>query len=59
LFLAVCRPNVFAYVYPSDRSQRVHMCPFTFSYSVESEKMQTMIHELAHFDHIGQNEMNG
>jgi len=54
-----CRPNVFAYVYPSDTTQMVQMCPFTFTYSVESEKMQTVIHELAHFNHIGVNDQGG
>merc|ERR1719506_669813 len=54
-----CRPNVFGYVYPTDTTQTVHMCPFTFSYSVESEKMQTVVHELTHFDHIGVYDKDG
>jgi len=54
-----CRPNVFAYVYPTQTSQMIQMCPFTFTYKVESEKMQTIIHELSHFDHIGVNEAGG
>jgi peptidyl-Lys metalloendopeptidase len=54
-----CRPNVFGYVYPSDTTQTVHMCPFTFSYNVYNEKLQTIIHELTHFDHIGINDDGG
>jgi hypothetical protein len=54
-----CKASTFAYVYPGDKTQTVYMCPFTFSYSVENEKMQTVIHELSHFNHIGINEMNG
>ena len=54
-----CEDGVFAYVFPTMKSQLVHVCPFTFTYKVESEKMQTIIHELSHFDHIGVNEMKG
>ena len=54
-----CAEGVFAYVYPTQRSQTVQICPFTFTYHVETEKIQTIIHELSHFDHIGVNEMHG
>lgn len=45
--------NVFAYVYPTDSSQRVHICDFTFNYPDYSERVQTVLHELSHFNHIG------
>ena len=65
-----CDGNVYAYVYPSDMSQYIYMCEFTFNYPVSllqhltsvpdwavfqdySEKVQTVIHELSHFDFIG------
>jgi len=51
-----CGGGTFAYVYPSDDTQEIFMCPFTFTFSVESEKRQTVIHELSHFNHIGVNE---
>jgi len=58
---ALCRSKrgegVYAFVYPGDRTQTVHMCPFTFSTDNEAEKRQTLVHELSHFNFIGVNEM--
>merc|ERR1711865_227367 len=48
-----CNGNVFAYVYPNDATQTIYMCEFTFSYPDYAEKVQTVIHELSHFDTIG------
>lgn len=48
-----CGSSTFAYVYPSDSSQKVYMCPFTFEYPDYGEKVQTVVHELSHFNHIG------
>jgi len=49
----VCGGSTFAYVYPTDTSQNVYMCDFTFNYPDYSEKVQTVIHELSHFNHVG------
>jgi len=49
----VCGGSTFAYVYPTDSAQNVYMCDFTFNYPDYSEKVQTVIHELSHFNHIG------
>jgi len=48
----VCNGNVFAYVYPTDSTQRIYMCEFTFNYPDYAEKVQTVIHELSHFNTI-------
>jgi len=48
----VCNGNVYAYVYPTDSSQRIYMCEFTFNYHDYAEKVQTVIHELSHFNTI-------
>jgi len=45
--------NTFAYVYPTDRTQQIYICDFTVNYPDYSEKVQTVIHELSHFNHIG------
>jgi len=45
--------STFAYVYPTDRTQQIYICDFTFNYPDYSEKVQTVIHELSHFNHIG------
>jgi len=49
----VCGGSTFAYVYPTDTSQNIYMCDFTFTYPDYSEKVQTVIHELSHFNHVG------
>jgi peptidyl-Lys metalloendopeptidase len=49
----VCGGSTFAYVYPTDTQQNIYMCDFTFEYPDYSEKVQTVIHELSHFNHIG------
>merc|ERR1712166_29862 len=48
-----CKGYTYAYVYPTDRGQNVYICDFTFNYPDYSEKVQTVIHELSHFNHIG------
>ena len=48
-----CGPNTYAWVYPSDWTQKVHICEYTFGPVDYSEKVQTVVHELSHFDHIG------
>merc|ERR1712086_96683 len=48
-----CIPNIFAFVRPFDLTQKVHICKFTFDYPDYSEKVQTVVHELSHFNHIG------
>lgn len=53
-----CTASTFGYVYPDDVDQNVFICPFSFSYAVQSEKRQTLIHELSHFNFIGVNEGN-
>lgn len=44
--------NVFAYVYPHNywAAQIIYICSFTFSYEPASERVQTVVHELSHFD---------
>jgi len=48
----ICGGSVFAYVYPTDSTQRVYMCDFTFNFHEYSEKVVTLIHELSHFNTI-------
>lgn len=48
-----CKGDVYAYVYPSDETQTIYMCQFTFDYPDYAEKVQTVIHELSHFNEIG------
>jgi hypothetical protein len=38
----VCGGSTFAYVYPTDRTQQIYMCDFTFNYPDYSEKVQTV-----------------
>jgi len=49
----VCGGSTYAFVYPSDTTQKIYICDFTFNYPDYSEKVQTVIHELSHFNHIG------
>ena len=49
---ADCGDNTFAYVYPSDTAQTIFMCPLVLSYPDYAESVQTVIHELSHFNHI-------
>ena len=48
-----CDGNTYAYVYPSDTTQKIYICLFTFDHPDYAEKVQTVIHELSHFDSIG------
>lgn len=45
--------STYAYVYPVDTTQQVYICDFTFKEPDYAEKVQTVIHELSHFNHIG------
>lgn len=49
----LCDGRTFAYVYPSDSTQTIYVCEFTFNYPDYAEKVQTVIHELSHFNSIG------
>ena len=48
-----CDGNTYAYVYPTDTTQTIYICLFTFNFPDYSEKVQTVIHELSHFNSIG------
>jgi len=48
---ANCASNIIAYVYPSDRSRTVYLCPLYFQRS-DADAGHTMLHEVAHFDSI-------
>merc|ERR1712124_72126 len=45
--------NVFAYVYPTSTTPVIYMCSMTLTYNPTSERIQTVIHELSHFNNIG------
>ena len=47
--------GVYAYVYPADPTQTVYICEFAFTTAETNymEGVQTIIHELSHFDSIG------
>jgi len=47
-----CDQDTFAFVYPSDTSQEIYMCPLVFGHEDYAEKVQTVVHELSHFAHI-------
>ena len=55
----LCDGRTFAYVYPSDSTQTIYVCEFTFNYPDYAEKVQTVIHELSHFNSIGSTTDNG
>merc|ERR1712072_79992 len=48
-----CDGNTFGYTYPADKLQRVHICRMVFSYPDYWERVQTLVHELSHFNSIG------
>lgn len=43
----------YAFVYPVDQLQKIHLCDFTFKVRDYGEKVQTVMHELSHFNAIG------
>ncbi len=49
-------PNIAAYVYPTDASKRVYLCPYVFSYRTLKREFDaipgTIIHETSHFDDV-------
>jgi len=55
-FVAYCNPpgcpsDVYAYVYPSDRTYTVYLCGVFWS--VPNERVNTIVHEMSHFDTLG------
>lgn len=55
-FKSVCYPagcdsNVYAYVYPSDKTFTVYLCNLFFT--IPSERVETVIHEMSHFNSLG------
>lgn len=50
----MCKSNVYAFVHATDTEQHVYMCDLCFDPSVQdTEKRQTVVHELSHFDFVG------
>jgi hypothetical protein len=53
-----CDSDVYAFVYPTDTSRRIHLCSYFWSspagggYSFDTQA-GTILHELSHFDAIG------
>jgi len=47
---SVCSPNTFAYVYPSDSTLTVYLCPLFFSRS--GDRNRVIVHEMSHFSVI-------
>lgn len=45
-----CSPNVYAFVYPSDRNHNVYLCGVYFS--IPGERAETLIHEMSHFNDV-------
>jgi len=50
-FASQCTANTYAYVYPSDSTFTVHLCQLFFS--LPNERLQTIIHEMSHFNSLG------
>jgi peptidyl-Lys metalloendopeptidase len=48
---AGCGPNVYAYVYPNDRTYTVYLCGAFWSQA--NERANTIVHEMSHFDTLG------
>lgn len=46
-----CEDNVYAYVYPADPTFTVYLCNMFFE--LPNERVETIIHELSHFDSLG------
>jgi len=47
-----CQSDVYAYVYPNDRTQTVYLCGVYWEVPVY-EQGNTFVHEIAHFNYIG------
>jgi len=50
-FASQCSANTYAYVYPSDSTFTVHLCNLFFT--IPGERLQTIIHEMSHFNSLG------
>jgi len=48
---AGCPNNVYAYVYPNDRTFTVYLCGAFWSQP--AERVNTIVHEMSHFDSLG------
>jgi len=48
----VCSGGTYAYVYPTDTTQTIYLCNLAIDYPDYAERVQTVIHELSHFDYI-------
>jgi len=48
---AGCADNVYAYVYPTDRTFTVYLCNLFFT--IPNERIETIIHEMSHFVTLG------
>ena len=53
-----CSDTTFAYVYPTRATQDIYMCSYVLTYPDYAEQVQTVIHELSHFDHIADTDDN-
>jgi peptidyl-Lys metalloendopeptidase len=46
-----CGSNTYGYVYPSDTTYVVHLC--SLFWSVPNERVNTIVHEMSHFNSLG------
>jgi peptidyl-Lys metalloendopeptidase len=46
----LCGPNVYAYVFPTDRTHVVYLC--SVFWRIPSERAETLVHELSHFNDV-------
>lgn len=49
---AECEPDVYAYVFPNDRTETIYLCGAYWDSPVY-EQGNTLTHEIAHFEYIG------
>lgn len=47
---AGCSPNVYAYVFPTDRTHVVYLC--SVFWRLPNERAETLVHELSHFNDV-------
>lgn len=49
-----CDSGTMAYVYPDDAQQKIYMCPYVMDMDEDyAEQVQTVVHELSHFETVG------
>lgn len=45
-----CQPNVYAFVYPTDRTHVIYLC--SVFWRLPNERAETLVHEMSHFNDV-------